>query len=76
VLSNEDSYNRVWSETSGGYVYSGYAQPVRWQLQARLSPMPGEGFLGEVTVPPTLSRTFPHLYALIRLTDVAYNRFR
>ena len=53
VLSNDDHYNRVWYETNGGYVYSGHAQPVRWELQTPVPKVPAEGFLGEVTVPFT-----------------------
>jgi hypothetical protein len=59
VLSDEDNYNRAWFETSGGYIYSGHAQPVRWELQTPLTYLPAGGFLGEVTVPLTLSRSFP-----------------
>ncbi len=29
AISSDDHYNRVWCETTGGYVYSGHIQPVR-----------------------------------------------
>jgi hypothetical protein len=60
ATSSDDNYNRVWHETTGGFVYSGHIQPVRWELQTPLSKVPPEGFLGEVTVPVTKSRTFPN----------------
>jgi hypothetical protein len=60
VLSDDDNYNRTWYETSGGYVYSGQVQPVRWELQPPLDTLPSGGFLGEVTVPLTALRTNPH----------------
>jgi hypothetical protein len=61
VLSDDDHYNRVWYETNGGYVYSGHAQPVRWELQTPMPKVPAEGFLGEVTVPFTHPLTFDEL---------------
>ncbi len=59
ALSDDDHYNRVWYETNGGYVYSGYVQPVRWDIQTPLTDVPPEGFLGEVTVPITRSYGYP-----------------
>ncbi len=60
ALSNDDHYNRVWYETTGGYVYSGQIQPVRWDIQTPVTNVPDAGFLGEVTVPVTKSRSFPN----------------
>jgi hypothetical protein len=60
TTSNDEHYNRVWYETTGGYVYSGHIQPVRWEFQTPIPKPPAGGFLGEVTVPVTKSRTFPN----------------
>ena len=65
ALSDDDYYNRVWYETSGGYVYSGHVQPVKWELQTPLAQVPAEGFLGEVTVPFAQSLTYSESKAKI-----------
>jgi lipoprotein-anchoring transpeptidase ErfK/SrfK len=60
VLSDDVSYNRHWLQVRRGYVYSGQVQPVRWQLQTPGLDVSADGFLGEVTVPYTISKTGPH----------------
>jgi len=57
LLGEDENYNRTWYQVQQGYVYSGSVQPVRWQAQTPLAEVPGDGFLGEVTVPYTLSKT-------------------
>ncbi len=47
------SYNRLWYKVQGGYVYSGYIQPVRLDIQTPLTEFPGHNFLVEVSVPFT-----------------------
>ncbi len=54
------AHNRLWYEVTGGYVHSGYVQPVRYDLQTPLTEFPGESFLAEVTVPFTDSRLAPN----------------
>ncbi|MGH2520926.1 MAG: hypothetical protein ACRDH2_00350, partial [Anaerolineales bacterium] len=58
VLSQEASYNPAWYQVRRGYVYSGHVQPVRWQLQTPSLEAPAEGFLGEITVPYSISKTW------------------
>jgi len=60
VVGDDNHYNRTWYETSGGYVYSGQVQPVRWELQTPLDAVPSAGLLGEVTVPLTPLRKVPN----------------
>lgn len=58
-------HNRLWYEVAGGFIHSGWVQPVRYDLQQPLATMPAAGFIAEVSVPFTDSRALPHPYALI-----------
>jgi hypothetical protein len=60
VLSDDEHFNRTWYQIQRGFVYSGLVQPVRWQLQKPVQNVPKDGFLGEVTVPYTISKTGPN----------------
>jgi L,D-transpeptidase-like protein len=60
VLSDDEHYNRTWYQMRRGFVYSGQVQPVRWELQTPALDVPPDGFLGEITVPSTLSKTGPN----------------
>ena len=59
VLSDDDYYNRTWYEVQRGYVHSGAIQPCHWLVQQPVLPVPGAGFLGEVSVPYTLAKAAP-----------------
>jgi hypothetical protein len=63
-------HNKVWYEVAGGYVHSGYIQPVRFNLQAPLTEYPGQKFLAEVTVPFTDARHGPSA-----LTERSYRHY-
>jgi lipoprotein-anchoring transpeptidase ErfK/SrfK len=56
--SEDERYKRPWYQMRRGYVYSGFVQPVRWQLQTPALDVPTEGFLGEITVPLTSARAW------------------
>jgi lipoprotein-anchoring transpeptidase ErfK/SrfK len=60
VLSQEERPNHTWYRVQRGYVFSGYVQTVRWQLQTPTLDVPNAdpGFLGEVTVPYTSARAW------------------
>lgn len=52
VSKDGQSPNRIWYELDGlGYSHSGQIQPVRKKLNPTSYPIPGDGCLGEVTVP-------------------------
>jgi hypothetical protein len=55
----DDSPNKVWWRVRRGFVHSAPTQLVRWELQTPSPDVPEDGFLGEVTVPYTPSRTGP-----------------
>jgi len=60
VLSDDEHYNRTWYQMRRGFVYSGQVQPVRWERQTPSLDVPRDGFLGEITVPYTISKTGPN----------------
>ncbi|MBN1955749.1 MAG: L,D-transpeptidase [Anaerolineae bacterium] len=44
--------NRTWYRTDGGFIHSGYVQPVEWDLQRQVVTEVSEaGFWGQVSVP-------------------------
>jgi len=57
-------YNSVWYEIDGrGYTYSGWIQPVETNYQKPKFQIPESGQLGEITVPYTITRKDPFIYA-------------
>jgi len=52
-VTSEDGpgYNPIWHRVWGGYMHSGYVQPVRYQLNPILDEFPSSGQLMELTVP-------------------------
>lgn len=44
-------FNSNWYQVNGGYVYSGWIQPVETEHQKPIFEIPQEGMLGEITVP-------------------------
>lgn len=52
-------HNHVWFETSEGYVYSSWAQPVQFTLNEPLTRVPDVGVYAEVTAPFTAARAAP-----------------
>jgi hypothetical protein len=58
-------YNRAWYKVEGGYVHSGYIQPVGMDVQRPLEHMPDKKFLAEVTVPFVDSRKSPYPHSEI-----------
>ena len=56
-------YNRIWYEVAGGYVHSGWIQPVRYNFQTPLTQMPEKAFLIEVVVPFTDGRASPTIHS-------------
>lgn len=57
------SYNKLWYEVEGGYLYSALAHPVRWQLNKPMTDASEKGFWAEVTVPFVDSRSAPSVKA-------------
>ncbi|MFZ5857233.1 MAG: L,D-transpeptidase [Chloroflexota bacterium] len=54
IDEDTSAYNRVWYKLmDGGYLYSGWVQPVRTILNETVKTIPQEGLLGEVSVPFT-----------------------
>lgn len=52
VISPEGpSYNPLWYRIVGGYIFSGYIQPVRKDFQSGMFTLPDGGALTEVTIP-------------------------
>jgi len=60
VQSEDKHYNRTWYEVQQGFIHSATIQPVRWEPQPTTLAVPKTGFLAEVSVPSTVSRTQPH----------------
>ena len=56
-------YNSVWYEINGGYTYSGWLQPVETNYQKPLFGLPEGGQLGEISVPYSITRKDPFVYA-------------
>ena len=57
-------YNSVWYEMSGkGYTYSGWIQPVETNYQKPKFDIPESGQVGEITVPYSITRKDPYVYA-------------
>lgn len=62
-------HNHVWFETSEGYAYSSWVQPVRYVPNTPVSDVPADGIYAEVSVPYTDAcaqpdRQSPKLYRL------------
>ena len=60
VLSDDEHYNRTWYAVRRGYVYSGRVQPVQWKLQKPSLEKVKGGYLGEISVPYTSAKSWPH----------------
>jgi hypothetical protein len=56
ISDQRPEYNRLWYGVAGGYVHSGWVQPVRYNFQTPLAELPGKAFLAEVSVPFTDGR--------------------
>ena len=57
-------YNSAWYEINGeGYTYSGWIQPVQTNYQKPKFDLPKGGWLGEITVPFSITRKDPFVYA-------------
>lgn len=57
-------YNKVWYEINGeGYTYSGWVQPVETNYQKPVFEIPEKGQVGEITVPFSITRKAPYVYA-------------
>ena len=57
-------FNTRWYELNGeGYTYSGWVQPVESKYQRPAFDIPAAGRLGEVTVPYSITRLQPSLWA-------------
>jgi lipoprotein-anchoring transpeptidase ErfK/SrfK len=57
-------YNKVWYEVNGeGYTYSGWVQPVETIYQKPIFNIPEKGQVGEITVPFSITRKAPYVYA-------------
>jgi len=57
-------YNSTWYQINGeGYTYSGWIQPVETNYQKPLFNIPEKGQLGEITVPFSVTRKAPYVYA-------------
>ena len=57
-------YNSVWYEIDGqGYTYSGWIQPVETNYQKPRFDIPEGGRVGEITVPYSITRKDPFVYA-------------
>ena len=61
VVGEDEHYNRTWYRVQRGYVYSGFVQPVRWQLQTPSLDVPSRGFVGEISVPYTIAKAGPQV---------------
>ncbi len=51
--------NPVWYQTEGGYIHSGYVQPVENESQGVISEVAPPGFWAQVSVPWAEARTSP-----------------
>ena len=57
-------YNSVWYEIDGqGFTYSGWIQPVETNFQKPKFDIPQSGQVGEITVPYSITRKDPFVYA-------------
>lgn len=57
-------YNHAWYQLNGeGYTYSGWIQPVETIYQKPKFQIPESGQLGEITVPFSITRKDPYVYA-------------
>jgi hypothetical protein len=57
-------YNNVWYQVNGeGYTYSGWIQPVETNYQKPIFEIPKSGQVGEITVPFSITRRAPYVYA-------------
>ena len=57
-------YNKVWYEIDGsGFTYSGWIQPVETNYQKPVFQIPEAGQVGEITVPFSITRKDPYVYA-------------
>jgi hypothetical protein len=57
-------YNSVWYGINGeGYIYSGWIQPVETNYQKPKFDIPEKGHVGEITVPFSITRKDPYVYA-------------
>jgi len=57
-------YNSAWYQINGeGYTYSGWIQPVETVYQKPRFDLPEKGQLGEITVPFSITRKDPFIYA-------------
>lgn len=57
-------YNSKWFHLNGeGYTYSGWVQPVETNYQKPAYDIPAAGRLGEITVPYSITRLTPSLWA-------------
>lgn len=61
---NGNPYNNTWYRIADeGYAYSGWLQPVETIYQKPLFEIREAGQLGEITVPYSISRLYPDVYA-------------
>ena len=57
-------HNSVWYQVNGeGYTYSGWIQPVEKNYQKPIFNLPEKGQVGEITVPFSITRKEPYVYA-------------
>lgn len=57
-------YNKTWYQINGeGYSYSGWIQPVETVYQKPKFDLPKKGQVGEITVPFSITRKAPFVYA-------------
>jgi lipoprotein-anchoring transpeptidase ErfK/SrfK len=59
----DNKFNNIWYQVDGGYVFSGWLQPVETRYQKAVHEVPPEGRLAEVTVPYSLTHLAPFYYA-------------
>jgi hypothetical protein len=55
-------FNKAWYKVDDGYTYAGWLQPVETQFQKPVYEIPGEGQIGEITVPISETRLIPYTY--------------
>ncbi|HET9907793.1 MAG TPA: L,D-transpeptidase family protein [Anaerolineales bacterium] len=56
-------FNSAWYLVNGGYVYSGWIQPVEKNYQKPIFSIPEKGQVGEISVPFSITRKAPYVYA-------------
>ncbi len=57
-------FNSAWYQVNGeGYTYSGWIQPVETNYQKPKFDIPASGQVGEITVPFSITRKDPYVYA-------------